>query len=199
MNVFPALPGQEFVVKKSPTWATTVKRAYSGREVRASRQSAPKWNFKIAYEFLRDRAPTTSELQNLFAFFNSAQGQFSAWYFLDPFDNLVSGQQIGVGNGATTSFQLQRTIGGFTTYPFIEPVYGATNVQVEVGGVPAANWAPGNFGSIIFTTPPANGAAITWSGSFYFLCRFSQDNLDAQQMVKDMWSVDGIEFESLLP
>jgi hypothetical protein len=32
-----------------------------------------------------------------------------------------------------------------------------------------------------------------------FLCHFTQDDVQPSQMVKGLWSLDGLEFESLLP
>jgi hypothetical protein len=90
-------------------------------------------------------------------------------------------------------------VGAGTDYPWIEPVYGvsgAPTVYVN-GAVTAATLNA--YGVISFATPPANGAAISWSGTFMFLCHFTQDDLQPSQMVKGLWSLDGLEFESLLP
>ena len=46
---------------------------------------------------------------------------------------------------------------------------------------------------------PAAGQLVTWTGSFYFLCHFTQDALEPVQMVKGLWSLDGLTFESLIP
>jgi uncharacterized protein (TIGR02217 family) len=201
MNVFPNLPGQTFMVNKGPSWTSTVKKAASGRLVRGSLQSAPIWQFKVAYEYLRDRAPTTSELRNLLAFFNGQQGQFGSFYFLDPYDNAVAGQEVAVADGVSTSYQLSRTVGLGTAYPFVEPVYGVVGVpQVFLNGVQATSAGAGAFGTVSFPTAPAQGQVITWTGQFYFLCHFTQDTLQPAQMVKDLWSLDdGLTFESLIP
>jgi uncharacterized protein (TIGR02217 family) len=200
MNVFPQLPGQLFMLSKGPSWSSTVKKAASGRLVRASLQATPIWQFKIAYEYLRDRAPTTSELRNLLAFFNAVQGQYGSFYFLDPYDNTVTNQEVAVADGVSTSYQLSRTVGLGTPYPFVEPVYGAVGVpQVFLNGQPATAGV-GPFGTITFQTAPAQGQVISWTGQFYFLCHFTQDALQPTQMVKDLWSLtDGVTFESLIP
>jgi uncharacterized protein (TIGR02217 family) len=199
MIIFPTLTGMSFTVNKGPSFNTLTKQAASGRQVRVSLQSSPVWKFKLAFEFLRDRAAATSDVQNLWAFFNAVNGQFNQFYFLDPYENAVLDQGLGVGNGSTTSFQLTRTVGAGTGYPWIEPVYGvsgAPTVYVN-GAVTAATLNA--YGVISFATPPANGAAISWSGTFMFLCHFTQDDLQLSQMVKGLWSLDGLEFESLIP
>jgi len=199
MTVFPTLTGMSFTVNKGPSWNTITKQAASGRQVRVSLQSSPIWKFKLAFEYLRDRSAATSDVQNLWAFFNSVNGQFGEFYFLDPYDNAVSAQHIGVGDGATTSFQLNRTVGGNTAYPWVEAVYGVVGApEVFVNGVPAAATL-GQLGVITFATAPASGAVISWTGQFMFLCHFTQDDVQPSQMVAGLWSLDGLTFESLLP
>jgi uncharacterized protein (TIGR02217 family) len=199
MTVFPTLTGMSFTVNKGPSFHTLIKQAASGRQVRVSLQSSPIWKFKLAFEYLRDRAAATSDVQNLWAFFNSVNGQFNQFYFLDPYENAVSAQEIGVGNGSTTSFQLTRTVGGGTAYPWIEPVYGVSGAPtIYVNGVATAAIL-GSYGVISLTPAPAAGAVISWAGTFMFLCHFTQDDVQPSQMVKGLWSLDGLAFESLLP
>jgi uncharacterized protein (TIGR02217 family) len=199
MTVFPTLTGMSFTVNKGPSWNTITKQAASGRQVRVSLQSSPIWKFKLAFEYLRDRSAATSDVQNLWAFFNSVSGQLGQFDFLDPYENAVLDQEIGVGNGSTTSFQLTRTVGVGTSYPWIEPVYAVFGAPtVYVNGTPTAATL-GSYGVITFATPPAAASVITWSGSFMFLCHFTQDDVQPAQMVKGLWSLDGLTFESLLP
>ena len=90
-------------------------------------------------------------------------------------------------------------MGGGTAYPWIEPVYGVSGApEIYVNGVPTAATL-GAYGVISFPTAPSAGAVISWSGTFMFLCHFTQDDLQPSQMVKGLWSLDGLEFESLLP
>jgi uncharacterized protein (TIGR02217 family) len=199
MTAFPTLTGMSFTVNKGPSWNTITKQAASGRKVRVSLQSSPIWKFKLAFEYLRDRSAATSDVQNLWAFFNSVGGQLGPFDFLDPYENAVLDQAIGVGNGSTTPFQLTRTVGAGTAYPWIEPVYAVSGAPtVYVNGVATAATL-GAYGVITFATPPAAGAVITWSGTFMFLCHFTQDDVQPSQMVKGLWSLDGLTFESLLP
>ena len=86
MSVFPTLTGMSFTVNKGPSWNTLTKKAASGRQVRVSLQSSPIWKFKLAFEYLRDRAAATSDVQNLWAFFNSVNGQFNQSGGLDCLD-----------------------------------------------------------------------------------------------------------------
>ena len=57
----------------------------------------------------------------------------------------------------------------------------------------------GDYGQVSFSTAPPENAAIGWSGSFLFWCRFSQDTLSPAQLVASLWSLDGLQFESVKP
>jgi hypothetical protein len=137
-DVFPVLAGQEFVSKKSPKFPATIKKtSASGREVRYQVASQPTWDFKVSYEFLTNNSPTVSDLQNLFSFFLSRNGQAQPFFFYDPYDNAVSNQYIGTGNGSTISFQLCRTINPAGANGFVENVYAVLGAPtVLVGGTP---------------------------------------------------------------
>ena len=198
-DVFPLLPGQSFVSQKAPTWATTTRTSASGRQVRGANASVPVWSFKVAYEFIRDRV-TTAELARLYGFFNTRQGQFGSFFYFDPGDNTVADQPVASGDGQLSTFQLTRTVAPGTPYAFIEPVYVLNGAPaVTVGGVATTAFSVGPYGSITFATPPAEGAPIAWSGGFMFWCHFTQDQLAPAQMLKSLWSLDGLAFESLKP
>ncbi len=198
-DVFPRLPGQGFVAEKTPVWSTTVRTAASGRQVRASQCSTPTWRFKIGYEFIRDRI-TSAELARLYGFFNTRQGQLGSFYYYDPNDNLVAGQPVAIADGVSTTYQLTRTVAPASPYAFVEPVYILNGTPaVSVAGVPSTGFGVGEYGQIVFSAPPPEGAQIAWSGSFLFWCRFSQDTVSPAQMVASLWSLDGLQFESVKP
>lgn len=200
-DVFPKLSGQEFVSQKSPTFPPTiVRRTVTGREIRASFGDLPFWQFKVAYQSIRN-PPTASQLQRLFSFFATRIGQYGTFFYYDPEDNAVSDCTIAVGNGVATQFQLLRCIDQGGGNPFYEPIYvvlGAAPV-VTIGGTPTTAFTIGPFGVITFTNPPANAARIAWTGQFLFLCRFAADQIDAAQMVKTLWSMNGLAFQSWMP
>lgn len=197
-DVFPLIPGMMFVTKKSPTFNTSIQTMISGREVGKANWSSPRWAFQVQYEFIRSR-PTQPDLMKLFGFFSTRLGRFAAFYYSDPSDNTVSGDVIGTGDGTTTTFQFARLLGG-TTYGVLEPIYVLNGTPtVTINGTPSSDFTVGSYGSLVFGTPPPAGAVIAWSGQFMFLCRFDQDNLDAAQMVKDLWSNNGLNFISRKP
>jgi len=197
-NVFPFLRGQKFLALKGPSWDTIVKQAASRRQVRCSLQAAPVWKFKVRYGVIEDQ-PLAVDLQWLWAFFNTRNGQQGEFFYNDPADNTVSDVQVGVGDGVTTTYQLQRIGGVGTPSAFMEPVRGLNGAPiVSVAGAPTTAFTVNPYGTITFNTAPAEGAAISWSGQFFFLCHFTDDDLTPQQLYQSLWSLDGLEFESLV-
>ena len=62
--------------------------------------------------------------------------------------------------------------------------------------VDPSNYSIAN-GLVTFNTAPANGAALTWTGYFGFLCRFDDDSLDFEQFMQNLWRVDSLKFRSV--
>jgi hypothetical protein len=116
-QVYPVLPGLKFDVKKLPQFASLYQESVTGKDNVIALRAYPIYNFDLQYEAVRDTA-AYPEFDSLFGFFLARQGRFDSWLFNDPDDNSVTQQLIGVGDGTNTTFQLLRTLGGFT-----EPVY----------------------------------------------------------------------------
>lgn len=127
--VFPTLPGASIDVKRSPSWESNVQRSVSGRSIGITAFTYPLWKYRVSFEFLR--ADSVGELEEIVGFFNKHRGRTDTWLFLDEDDYLVANQQIGLGDGVTTSFQLVRSYGGFVE-PITEPKQFDS---VKVGGV----------------------------------------------------------------
>ena len=193
LPVLPFLPGQSVTVTKSPKWSTQVVRTASGRERRTAYWPSPLWQFELSYEVIRHR-PTTDELAVLWEFFNAMQGQYGTFLFVDPTDCQVAGAGFGTGDGSTKTFQFQRQLNSFS-----EPVYAVYSPTVlESGAHAGANTLEPN-GQIVFAAAPASGVTLTWSGYFYFGCRFLDDELSFEQIVAQLWSGKSLKFTSLRP
>ena len=109
----------------------------------------------------------------------------------------MTAQAFGTGDGATTAFQFKRSINSW-----VEPVYATYGASVYVNGTlkaPGVDYSIGAGGVITFTSAPAAAAALTWSGNFYYLCRFDQDDLTLKQIMSALWQGDGLKFTSLIP
>ncbi|MEW6563309.1 MAG: DUF2460 domain-containing protein [Pseudomonadota bacterium] len=49
-------------------------------------------------------------------------------------------------------------------------------------------------GLVTFTTPPANAAVLTWTGSYYYRCRFLQDGMEFSAFMSKLWEAKRVEF-----
>lgn len=198
-QVFPQLPGQDFMVARSPEWSTTILKAASGREIRSSIWSAPIYNFEVKHNLLRAKQ-SIPEVQKLMAFYNACLGSLGVFYYLDPEDYQVTDEPTGTGDGSTQTFQVMRMQAKGTVYQNPEPVHAFWQTPVfKVAGSEVDAWTMSTTGQVTFTSPPANGAAITWTGKFLYLCRFDQDKLDLDQIASLFWENQGLKFVSVKP
>jgi hypothetical protein len=127
-------------------------------------------------------------------FFLNRQGSFDEFLITDPTDCSVTNQYIGTGDGATSIFHMTRTLLSTVT----EPV-GAINAitQLTVGGTTqtaGTNYTltgiNGYSGSnaIQFAVPPAAGAGIYASFSYYFRVRFKDDQAQLENFMQSLWT-----------
>lgn len=178
--VFPTLSGNGFPVVRSPNWQTVRHEATSQKRTYTPKQAYPRWKWQIPYSYLRSAKFGTgalfAELETLIGFFNARSADGAVFAYTDKEDNAVTGAPFGLGDGVTTQFQLYRAYGGFT-----EPVYNPAPSTVYVAGV-GTGYTLSSTGVVTFAAPPAGGAALTWDGTFSFLCRFDDDSLDLNRV-----------------
>ena len=192
--IFPQTIGLKMERTKTPIWKTIIHTTPSGKETRTAMMSYPRWQFVLSFEFLRDDT-TTNELKALMGFYNALQGAFDTFLYSDPYDYHVTAQSFGTGNGTTTIFPLIRSMGTYN-----EPITNLNgNPSIYVDGVLktlTTDYTITN-GVVTFVVAPASGKAVTWTGSFYYRCRFLNDTLDFKQFMYDLWENSKIEFISV--
>lgn len=195
--ILPSFPGLTWNVVRKPQWSTVTKTSVSGREFRAAQYSYPIWRYKLTYEVLRSTS-ALPEMQQLAAFFNARGGSADTWLYSDPDDNAVTSQGFGTADGTTKSFQLVRSFGGFT-----EPVFDVAGTpSVYVSGTlkaTPADYSINSAGLVTFVNAPARNAPLTWTGAFYWRCRFLQDTLEFNQFMRQFWDLKTLEFTTVKP
>lgn len=199
ISTFPTLPGLGYPIRRAPELLSARYSAMSGKRTITPKSTFPRWRWELPYAFLRSAAygasATFSELETLVAFFNSRSADGAVFKYVDAEDKTATAQNFGTGDGATTQFQLYRAYGGF-----IEPVYAPTVTQITVAGVPlvGADYAVGDTGIVTFDVAPANAAALAWTGTFAWLCRFDENTLDLQRVLKGLSEGPSVRFSSEL-
>ncbi len=190
--IYPALPGRAWPITRTAIYKTDPHESASGRELRIARWAYARYSYKLKYAFLREWG-TFTELQAVAGLFGACKGSFDTflWQDPDPAFSVATAQQFGVGDGVTTKFQLARSYAS----QFAEPVAAVqAGAQVFVAGSLSGSASVDvSTAAVTFASPPAAGAALTWSGTYYWRCRFTKDELQAEQFMHALWSGD-VEF-----
>lgn len=199
---------------KSLIQATAANRGNGG----LSMQPYASWTFEVDLNYVQGgEAIQFSVLQQFLGCYLASCGRGNLFIFTDPNDNSVddtglstpqscmlnvtpgAGTPMGVvGDGSSNQFQLARQIDQGT-----DILQQVCNVTIYVNGTPAADttYSLSTSGVVTFTSAPPSAAALTWSGNFQYLCRFSDDTLkDLARVSKNstgfLWSCGSIAFES---
>ena len=177
MNVFPTLAGIKWPVVRRPMMNTRGQEI-NRRFVGVSLWKYPQYEFDLDFEFL-----TPSDFDQLVGLFLESYGNVSPfWFDAGDGDDAVVKQAIGAGDGTTTTFTLLRATGSFT-----QPVDGSFGTrQAFVDDVATA--ATFTDTTVTFSAAPGAGTAISWSGSYYYKCRFKQSNLELQEFLYELHS-----------
>ncbi len=189
-ELYPALPGLHATVRRSPQWQTHIAATPSGREFRWADQFYPRREYSLRYEWLQHRQNAPSELATIEGFFNRHRGPAYSFLFNDPEDNAALAEPFGVGNGSATVFRLARNRGGFT-----EPIKGwaPTPQLYSNGSLLSSGYTLAADGTVTFTAAPASGAALTWSGTYYWRVRFAADTVDFERFLFELWSAGQVK------
>ena len=211
--VYPQLKALTYTYVKREKWSVGRGVASSGREVAVRYWSTPQWEWDLSYDVLGDTGQnvgdTQSDIKLLIGFVNQVSGTYSPFYYLDPDDNTVVGQPIGIGDGLTKQFTFSRTYGE-------NSALGDFNETENVGSVITANTLNIYVDSVlqdpstytIDTSTPCNnfvnfvnahspGTVITADFSFYYFCRLKDDSHDFAKFMYGMWNLKKITLFSL--
>lgn len=190
---FPVLAGQGWNTMKTPIWNTKIQTAVSGRELRASYYSSCRWKFSVTFDVLR-AASASQDLQVLMGFFNQMKGSWDDFFYVDPTDFAASAEIFGTGDGVTTAFPITRSFNGV---PGTVLVNGLFSVSVNGSSAPFTSASGIQTTIVTFTTAPAVGAVLRWTGNFHFRCRFSNDHADFDNIMYQLWTLKKLEFISI--
>lgn len=193
--VFPTFPGLTFPIRRTPLWSSIQQTSVGGQTPRFALWSYPRYRYELTFEVLR-RYGAYAELDSIVGFYHSVAGAAGVFQYTDGVDKAVTAQAFGTGDGVTTAFQLVRSFGGF-----IEPVFAPTGTpSIYKAGVlqtPTTHYTIGVSGLVAFAAAPAAGAALTWTGSFNWLCQFDDDDLALRQDFADRWAIDAMRFTTV--
>jgi uncharacterized protein (TIGR02217 family) len=199
----PLAPGLTWSVHVSPKFNTRVASHVSGREIRTAWQQYAIYDLTLSFDVLHGDA--TQEIQTLMGFFLARQGQYDT-FLLDlgavtqnSADSYVTTGAQGTGDGTTTVFTLLRTVGEAA-----EPVGYVFNADFTAVYVAGTLQDPDSYtftspNQLVFNTAPANGAQITATFRYYFICRFATDQQDFEEFMTNLWSLHELKLTTVIP
>jgi hypothetical protein len=200
---------------KTPHFNSSVQKPATGRgRSGVSYMPFATWDFALDLNLVcGGEAVQYSVLQKFLGCFMACCGSAGFFLFTDPNDNsvddtgLTTPQSLLIaapngalqqgqtkGDGVTFQFQLARQID-----QGVDILQQVSNVLILVNGVP--DGATIVNGVATFSTPPPLNATLSWSGSFQYLCQFTDDSLkDLARLSKNsggfLWSAT-VDFESV--
>ena len=202
LPVFPTFPGVGFPVKRTPEWSTQTQTSVNGKRTTWGFFTYPIYHFEITLDegddaFLRS-GTAYLEQQELLAFYNSRGGPRDMFTYTDPFDKTATTERFGTGDGVTLNFQLGRNVAGYANSWF-DPFYSVSGVSVFKNGVLqtlGVDYTLSTTGVVAFAVAPAITAALNWSGTFSFVCRFESDTQEFSNFMLNLWSANNLRFST---
>lgn len=214
-TIMPTLPlSMAKGLHKTPNFNNVLQKVAAGRgNASVSLKPYPTWDFEFDMDRITgNEAVSSSTVAQFLGTQMACQGSNLLFLFTDPQDYAVSYADSGMlnvttgaaapmgttGDGVSTQFQLARSIGG-VAWDVIQNLNGS--ITVKVNGSVVTPSSVSSTGVVMFSSAPANGATLQWTGSFYFLCRFSGDTVDATRSYTinsgtDQWDFSSIKFSS---
>jgi hypothetical protein len=129
------------------------------------------------------------------SFYNQLGGAGQDFLYADPLfeDNRCIKQTFSVGDGETIKFRLVHQFGNF-----VEPVFGINNKPlIYVNGNQTNSFAWDKQGLITFSSPPALGAELAWTGRWFYRCHFQNDEAEFSQIFSGGWELEELVLESI--
>lgn len=158
-----------------PMFLTDVVATLSGHEQRNSKWSQSRAKYNVA-----SGIKTEEQWQELIAFFRARKGKAVGFRFKDWSDYKGTNELLGIGDGATTEFQLQKIYASGTAAiarAIAKPNALATKVYLDSALQTSGVTVNSTTGAVAFATPPANGVSITADFEFDVPVRFDTDEL----------------------
>lgn len=147
--VFPTLPGMDIAIKRTPVYATKIQTASSGKELRASFQSTPRYRYALPLNFLRQAVLNASndEAAQLLAFFGAHKGRWDSFWLPDAMAiNLIGNGDCSNHTALTSTPEGAGLIAWGYTNPLLSPTgwvrvvmgNGAWTLIIVADSIPAA-------------------------------------------------------------
>jgi uncharacterized protein (TIGR02217 family) len=170
----------------SPTFSNVIQEAISGNEQRFGNWTKCRGIGDVSYGLLSTSSTFDADFRSIMAIYLAHRGSLIPFRFRDWTDYTVTDEVFGTGDGLKTGFQLIKTYDpsmillntpGALTYVRNIALLASTPI-IKIDGVTktvVTDYTISASGLVTFTSAPANGKLITWTGEFDIPVRFDGD------------------------
>ncbi len=165
----------------SPTFQNVIQESISGNEQRYAQWSKCRGTGDVSYGLLNS-TNTTGDFRAIVAIYRAHFASLLPFRFKDWSDFQAVDEVFGTGDGVTVAFQLSKTydpslilLNSAGSVLYVRDITLLATVPViEVDGVTKTVVTDYNItdGVVTFTSAPANGKPLTWTGEFDIPVRF---------------------------
>lgn len=190
-------------LKISPSYKTLRETPANNRgEVRISLTRYPIWMFEMEVPYIYGDPDIVNDgFQQLIGLYGQCQGGAGPFLFDWLGNNTVSNQVIGNGDGITTTFPMIHTIGGMVE--LIQNFKSTPTIFVNGVAQGSGAFSIDQYGTLSLASAPGPGVPVSWSGSWYTLCSFLEDELQTLTLIRgngasSLWTLKSLKFKSVL-
>lgn len=185
-----------FSASVGPRFRTDVAEGATGFQQRNAVQPAPlyQWDIASALREMDNVTALTYGLRAVRDYFNAAKGRAYGFRIKNFFDYSDEGAGIlGTGNGVLTAFQMLRryTVGGLSTdKPIQKPIAATIAVYINAVLQSSGYTLNSTTGVVTFSSPPAGGTALTWTGQYDLPGHFDSDEFRARPESGGLYQIE---------
>ena len=176
-------------------FSTTITNTKNGNESRNINWKTNKMKYNII-----NGIKTINELNEIASFFRNVKGRGYGFRFKDWSDYSGTAQQIGLGDGTTTEFQLIKTYtisGNIYTRKISKPVI--STIKIYLNNIESSDFSVDlATGLVSFNTAPASDLIITADFEFDVPVRFNSDNMEIKLESINTGKVKELELVEIL-
>jgi uncharacterized protein (TIGR02217 family) len=191
-----------------PTFKNVIQEAISGNEQRYAQWTKCRGVGDLSYGLLTSDNPL-GDFAAILAVWRAHFGSLYPFRFKDWSDYQATNELFGTGDGSTVAFQLVKTydpsqvlLGSPGTRFYVRSITLVSGApQIYVDGVlktVTTDYTISSSGIVTFTSAPAAGKQVTWTGQFDVPVRFDTDQLPVIMNESDLTSIRSIPIKEVI-
>jgi uncharacterized protein (TIGR02217 family) len=204
----PAYRLPEWIEKGSsfgPAFRNVIQEAISGNEQRFAQWTKCRLTGDLSYG-LQNSSDPLGDFRAILSLWRGHFGSLYPFRFKDWGDYIATNEVFGTGDGSRTAFQLTKTydpqailLGTQGSFFYVRNITLPTSItEIKIDNVVTTAYTISDSGLVTFTTAPASGKQIVWSGEFDVPVRFDSDQLPIVLSESDITSIRSIPIKEVI-